>query len=109
MIHHVYSIYDQKAKAFLPPFMLPREEMAIRTFKDCCNSKDHQFGRHPEDYTMFRLANFDDESGTYNLEPAPITVYNGLQLLDTPEMKGNGKIGNDTPVLTGTESGDTAE
>ena len=63
MIHKIFSIYDSKAAAFLPPFILPKAEMAQRTFADCVNSPDHQFGAHPEDYTLFELGHWDDETG----------------------------------------------
>ena len=81
MIHLVFSVYDQKAAAYLPPFILPRSEMAIRTFSDCINSAEHQFGKHPGDYTLFRLGMFDDEKGQYHLEIAPISEGNGLEFL----------------------------
>ena len=41
MIHNVYSVYDSAAAAYLPPFILPREEMAIRSFSVAACSDDH--------------------------------------------------------------------
>ena len=60
MVHRIFCIFDEKAKAYLPPFILPEVGMALRTFGDCVNSDDHQFGRHPSDYTMFTLGSYDD-------------------------------------------------
>lgn len=40
MILLIFAIYDSKAKAYLTPFFLPKYEMAVRTFKDCVNSKN---------------------------------------------------------------------
>lgn len=48
-----FSVYDIKAAAYLPPFFLPTVGMATRTFSDCANSHDHQFGRNPADYILF--------------------------------------------------------
>ena len=39
MIHNIFSVYDNKAEAFLPPFVLPKREMAIRTFADSINNR----------------------------------------------------------------------
>lgn len=91
MIHHVFSIYDQKAAAFLPPFILPRKEMAIRTFTDCVQSDDHQFGSHPEDYTLMSLGTFNDENGRYD-DLLPEVVVTGLEcrITHVPENSGNG-------------------
>lgn len=63
MIYKIFSVFDEKAKAFLPPFFLPEKAMAVRVFSDCANDVNHQFGKHPEDYTLFELGNFDGSSG----------------------------------------------
>ncbi len=76
----VYSVYDSKAKAFLPPFYLPMEGMAVRTFSDCINSDSHQFGAHPEDYGLFTLGEFDDQSGIMDTI-IPEIVRTGLSLV----------------------------
>lgn len=87
MIHAVFSIHDSKAGAYLPPFILPRVEMAQRTFGDCINSADHQFGAHPEDYTLFELGHFDDDTGQFNLYPEGISLGNGVQYVRTDSPK----------------------
>lgn len=82
MIHKMYCIHDTKAKAFLPPFILPTEGMAVRTFADCINSDTHQFGAHPEDYGLFFLGEFDDEKG--ELVPThPTIVRTGISLVNS--------------------------
>lgn len=82
MIHRIFSIYDTKAKAYLPPFILPEEAMAVRTFGDCVNRDDHQFHAHPEDYSLFCLGIFDDKIGEI-VHNAPEIVATGLELVDT--------------------------
>ena len=76
MIHHMFAVFDQKASAHLPPFILPNVPMAERTFSDCCNKEGHQFCDHPEDYTLLRIATFDDESG--RLDPLDVPEVIGL-------------------------------
>lgn len=66
-----FSIYDSKAQAFLPPFILPRVEMAQRAFSDCVNSPTHQFGANPADFTLFILGDWDDETAEFRPLPAP--------------------------------------
>lgn len=65
MIQQMYSVYDEKAGAFLPPFFVPTHGIALRAFKDCVNSKDHQFGKHPADYTLFYFGDFEDADGEW--------------------------------------------
>jgi len=81
MNHRIFSVFDDKAKAFLPPFILPVEAMAVRVFSDMCNSDSHQFGAHPADYTLFDLGEFDDCLGQLNSETAR-SVINGLLCVD---------------------------
>jgi len=63
MIHKIYSVFDSKAESYTPPFVDNAEGRALRTFADCCNDQGHQFGKHPEDYTLFCLGEFNDDTG----------------------------------------------
>ena len=81
----VFSVYDSKAEAYLPPFFLPQSAMAIRTFSDCANSMDHQFGRHPEDYTLFLLGEWDDGTASFEPElPHKKALSTALELVQAP-------------------------
>lgn len=79
MIQIIYSVYDVKAQAYLPPFFLHTNGMAKRVFADCCQDQQHQFGKNPHDYTLFQLGAFDDATAKIKLENAPISLGNGLE------------------------------
>lgn len=81
MKHTIHAVYDEKAKAYLPPFFLPNEAMAIRVFSDCVNSDDHQFGKHPSDYTLFSFGYFDIDTGEFELAD-PRKTRNGVEVLN---------------------------
>lgn len=72
MKHIMFTIYDNKAEAFLPPFTLPNHAMAARTFADCVRDPQHAFSRNPSDYNLFELGSFDDVTG----EMLPIVLKN---------------------------------
>ena len=74
MIHKIFTVFDQKAKAHLPPFFLHNEAMAIREFADCANNPEHQFGKHPEDYVLMTLGTFDDEKGLIDARHLPEVI-----------------------------------
>lgn len=81
MIYKCYSVFDNCSKTYTQPFHLARNEQAVRAFSDAVNSKDHQFAQHPEDYTLFCLGSFDDNTGHYeNQTPAPEPLANGLSV-----------------------------
>lgn len=77
---YVFGVYDDKAKAFLPPFFLPEKAMALRTFGDCVNDSSHQWGRHPADYTLFVFGEFDQSTGKFSIEPAFELLANGVMV-----------------------------
>lgn len=123
MIYVVCSVYDEKAEAFLPPFLLPKVAQAKRIFADCVNSNDHQFGQNPADYTLFRLGEFDDSEGQYLLARAKQSLGNGVEFRKpdhpiSPELDngrqaqekdtGEQSLGNVSPIQSGTSSKDTS-
>lgn len=59
----VYSVYDKAAKAFLQPFFSNARGLALRSFMDAVADEKHQFARHAEDYTLFCIGQFHDETG----------------------------------------------
>lgn len=101
MIHNVFSIYDEKAQAFLPPFVLPKTAMAVRTFSDCVNSSDHQFSLHPQDYTLFNLGIWDDETGEYTIDQKK-ALHNGVELIERQQL--NGQLDIEEITLQGEET-----
>lgn len=81
MLLKVFTVYDVKAKAYLPPFFLPEMGMATRAFGDCVQDAKHMFGKHPADYTLFCVGTFDDATGLFALESTLLCVAHGLELV----------------------------
>lgn len=113
MKHLIFCIFDQKAKAHLPPWTLPTIAMAERTFADCINSESHAFGRHPADYTLIQSGEWDDNSNKYTLLDLPNVVGTGIQYLTQPTDTGQidafsqnpeTPIGDESPILASTKS-----
>ena len=67
MIFEVFAVRDAKAKAYLPPNFLPQAGQAIRSFSDAVLDTGSAFNKHPEDYSLFRIATFNDESGHFEV------------------------------------------
>ena len=59
----MYSIHDNKAEAYLPPFYLHNKNMAIRSFSDAVQDEASTFFKHPEDYSLWEIGEFDDQTG----------------------------------------------
>jgi len=79
MILQIFTVYDIKARAYLPPFFVPSIEVAKRTFLDASLDKEHQFGKHPEDYNLMHLGEFNDENGTFNILESKVSLGLGIE------------------------------
>lgn len=65
MKHKVFSIFDVKSGIFNPPFMCRATGEAVRSFSQLANDKTTQVGMYPEDYILFEIGLFDDETAVY--------------------------------------------
>lgn len=82
MIMMVMSVRDAKAKAFGQPFCATALGSATRSFMDEVkrNSPDNVMFRHPEDFALFALGKFDDETGTFECDEVPRLIMQGNEV-----------------------------
>ncbi len=59
----IFTVFDSKAEAFNTPFFLAAKGQAVRAFEDEVNSENSEFSKHPEDYTLFCLGEYDSDTG----------------------------------------------
>ncbi len=59
----IYAIFDQAAGIYQKPFFGLSDGEVKRSFMDVATAADHPIAKHPEDYTLYRLGNFDDNTG----------------------------------------------
>jgi len=83
-----FSVYDAKAEAYMQPWFLPTEALAVRAFQDCANDPEHNFGKHPEDYTLFMVGAWSPETGTLTCPDTPFAVLTGISAIH-PKKKDN--------------------
>lgn len=60
---NVYTIYDMASAAYMRPFFMQSDGQALRSFTDIATDATHEIGKHPEDYTLFRIGIYDDAKG----------------------------------------------
>lgn len=65
MIKKVFTIYDEKAEAYLQPFFFDTVGQALRAVGELVNDPTHQFGKHTEDYVLFQCAEFDEHKAIF--------------------------------------------
>lgn len=57
------SVFDSKVGAYSPPFSCKTRGEAIRSFTDACKDTSMHFGKHPADYRLFVIGEFDVGTG----------------------------------------------
>jgi hypothetical protein len=71
-----FAIYDEKADAYMSPFFAAAPGIAIRNFMDIFKSPDNWMQKHPTDFKLFRIGNWDDNTGELSAEK-PVLMANG--------------------------------
>lgn len=60
---NMYCILDNVSKVFGLPFFQARPEIAKRAVSDLVNDGVSVASKHPEDFSLYCVGSFDDESG----------------------------------------------
>ncbi len=60
----VFSIYDLKAQLYSSPSFMSTRAQAIRAFIDEAKKPDSKVALHPEDYRLYYIGTYEDETGT---------------------------------------------
>lgn len=60
---NIYAVYDNKAKAWLDPFVSINNAVAQRHFANGANQEGTQLNKNPEDYTLYHVGTWNDDTG----------------------------------------------
>lgn len=81
MRYKVVCIRDRAVDAFGVPVFVAAVGQAIRSFTDEINNENSAFNKHPEDYDLYFVGEFDDSDGSFTLDkPKQIAVGKDLKL-----------------------------
>lgn len=73
----VVAVRDSAVDAFMRPFFVPSTGMAVRSFRDEVARSESEMFRHPADYELFQLAEFDEETGKFENLASPRSLIRG--------------------------------
>ena len=82
MINVICSVKDRAADAFGRPLFVPSVGLAIRSFTDEVNrsADDNQMHHHPDDFDLYELGTFDDNTGIIVCHVTPKQLALGKQV-----------------------------
>jgi len=61
----IVAVKDRAVDAYNRPFYVPTIGAAIRSFTDEVNRNESEMNAHPEDYDLYDMGTFDDQTGTF--------------------------------------------
>lgn len=83
MIYQLISIKDRALEAFMPLGNVRTEGEAIRVFKDMLSDPNTPQNKHPDDYDLYLLGTFDDQTGYIETETKPRKLADGKTIKET--------------------------
>lgn len=60
-----YTVFDNKALQYHPPFYAATDGSAVRSFSDMANDNNTMIGRHPKDYSLWHCGTYNDQNGHF--------------------------------------------
>jgi len=87
MTSKVFAIHDSKAAAFASPFFMATKGQAIRAFTDLARDPQSMVGKHPIDYCLFYLSEYDDSLGSFVNLKAPENMGLASDFLAASEVR----------------------
>lgn len=76
MIYKIFSVWDLKTEAYMQPFFSPTLGSGIRAFLDASQEPNSMLAKHPSDFHLHHVGEFDDSTGA--CEPIkPIALGSG--------------------------------
>jgi len=85
-IMRVYSIFDEKAEEFSPPFFQPNDRLAQRMVRESARGNGSMLAAYPEDFKVYRLGEFNTATGEITIEKRPTLV---ISVKDLTKEAGN--------------------
>ena len=63
MLLKIYSIRDAKSEVYNTPFYQKTHGEALRSFMEVSTDKQSQVSKYPEDFDLYHLGEYDDNTG----------------------------------------------
>jgi len=79
MILQIFTIYDSKIESYMKPFYASTKGEAVRMFSDGLKEGDSLIAKHPEDFTLFHLGEYDDSSARFSPLETPHSLGVGSE------------------------------
>lgn len=83
---NVYTVLDVQANRAILPLFRQNDEVALRDFTNTCVNPESPFHANPDDYALFHIDEWDDESMTFTGGFIPRRLITGREALATRKI-----------------------
>ena len=83
MLMKIYSVYDSKVEAYLPPLFYKSKGEFLRAFAEAASDVKSNIGKYPTDYDAFELGTWDDATGKFDLYATAVHLGKALEFART--------------------------
>lgn len=77
------SLYDNKSQSFTPPITYTTQGVAVRQIESEMEHKDSMLHKYPDDYTIYELGTFDENTGIITAHPEKKHIIDVNQIKET--------------------------
>lgn len=81
LVQNIYSVFDLKGETFSQPYFAVTDGVAMRLFGDACLDPETPLGRHPEDFSLYRVGVWNCDNGVVAGTDVPIPVWTGVEAM----------------------------
>lgn len=82
------AIFDKRAREYSPPQSYVTLGVAERALTDAVNSPDSHLNKHPEDYSMHVIGEYESTTGITTARPGgPEPLIDAIQLLNDKDTR----------------------
>jgi len=81
MLLKMFSIFDSKVGAYLPPLFFRSNGEAVRAFAAAVADGSTNFCKYPEDYTLFELGAWEDADCSFHPLLTPHPLHKALEFI----------------------------
>lgn len=79
---NMYCVFDRKTTLYHIPFHAHNTGHAMRIFQGMCQDSQSQVQTWPEDFELFEIGTFTDETGALESLPKPHFIINATSVLE---------------------------
>lgn len=81
----VFSVFDSKLQVWMNPMVMQHTGQAERMWMEIVNDGQSLPSKHPSDFALYQVGEFDDNSGMLTALAAPTQVMTGTSAKKLPE------------------------